>query len=263
MSEVIPFGKYKGQPIEQLQCDKEYLEWLLKQSWFESRYANIRTIVINNFKEASETPEHNRCQAKFLNIDLIGKFVRHFYATTDFLEVDPDHSRLYTLLAMNGCTLERSDSDGPNGMRVVFIADGAKSYFERVVNSEYRLRGLKQFLWRNEEVEYGFHTVFEESGWDVVIRVKRSFGQEKAFSQYGNLHIELKTSICDEYPDILRKVKARSMIGFDTVRPRFKVVAYETFGAKGANVKQVTEMFSSSGIFLVDLTAIELIDSTQ
>ena len=31
MSELIPFGKYKGQPVEVLAQDKGYVEWLTAQ----------------------------------------------------------------------------------------------------------------------------------------------------------------------------------------------------------------------------------------
>jgi hypothetical protein len=54
MSEVVPFGKYKGQPIEVLANDRGYLDWLTAQSWFRERYAGIYTLIINNFGEPSE-----------------------------------------------------------------------------------------------------------------------------------------------------------------------------------------------------------------
>ena len=32
MSAVIPFGKYRGQPVDALLADKSYLDWLLAQA---------------------------------------------------------------------------------------------------------------------------------------------------------------------------------------------------------------------------------------
>lgn len=64
---VVPFGKYKGQPMEQLAADPEYCEWLSGQSWFIEKYAHIHTLIINNFGDPSETPEHNRLQLRFLD----------------------------------------------------------------------------------------------------------------------------------------------------------------------------------------------------
>lgn len=64
---AIPFGKYKDQPVEVLAGDRPYLEWLLAQSWFKNRYSELFTIVINNFQEPADTPEHNAMQIQFLN----------------------------------------------------------------------------------------------------------------------------------------------------------------------------------------------------
>jgi len=72
---IVPFGKYKGQPIEALAQDVAYLDWLTAQDWFRSRYQNLYTIIINNFQAPSETPEHNLMQAKFLDEDYRFKFI--------------------------------------------------------------------------------------------------------------------------------------------------------------------------------------------
>src|SRR6516165_8596150 len=58
MSELIPFGKYKGQPVEVLAQDKQYAEWLTAQPWFRDKFAGLYTVIINKFQEPSETPEH-------------------------------------------------------------------------------------------------------------------------------------------------------------------------------------------------------------
>lgn len=67
MNNLVPFGKYKGQPVDQLRNDRGYCEWLVSQPWFASRFKSIHTLIINNFSEASETPEHNAMQMRFLD----------------------------------------------------------------------------------------------------------------------------------------------------------------------------------------------------
>jgi hypothetical protein len=64
---VVPFGKYKGQPVEAMAADRAYMDWLLAQPWFKDQHKNIYTLIINNFAEPSETPEHNALQALFLD----------------------------------------------------------------------------------------------------------------------------------------------------------------------------------------------------
>src|SRR5215472_15849134 len=54
-------------PVEALAADRAYCDWLVNQDWFRERYANVYTLIINNFGEPSETPEHNALQARFLD----------------------------------------------------------------------------------------------------------------------------------------------------------------------------------------------------
>jgi hypothetical protein len=74
---IVPFGKYKGQPVEVLAQDRSYLEWLSAQPWFRERYAGIyNTLIVNNFTEAAETPDHNALQVLFLDDDFCLRFLR-------------------------------------------------------------------------------------------------------------------------------------------------------------------------------------------
>ena len=64
---IIPVGKYKGQPIEILRSDPQYCEWLVSQNWFRDKFSPTYQLIINNFGEPAETPEHNSLQAMFLD----------------------------------------------------------------------------------------------------------------------------------------------------------------------------------------------------
>jgi hypothetical protein len=67
--EVVPFGKYKGQPVEALTADQDYCAWLISQPWFRSRYSNVYNVVITYGGEPQDSPEHNQMQAQFLDDD--------------------------------------------------------------------------------------------------------------------------------------------------------------------------------------------------
>lgn len=90
MNEIIPFGKYKNQPIEVLAGDKQYTEWLCQQSWFISQFNQLHTVIINNFNQPSETPEHNKMVANFLEDKVCENLVKkYFYGSKmekDFIE---------------------------------------------------------------------------------------------------------------------------------------------------------------------------------
>src|SRR6266699_159773 len=74
-ADIVPFGKYKGKPVEVLAQDREYCDWLASQDWFRSRFTAIHTLIVNNFGEPSETPEHNALQALFTEEEWTRRFV--------------------------------------------------------------------------------------------------------------------------------------------------------------------------------------------
>lgn len=75
-AEVVPFGKFKGQPVENLSSDPAYCEWLVQQDWFREKYVSIHTLIINNFGEPDSTPEHNLLQMRFLDKEFVAKVVK-------------------------------------------------------------------------------------------------------------------------------------------------------------------------------------------
>ena len=77
---VVPFGKYKDQPVEALIADRDYREWLMEQPWFRDRYVNLYQMVINYGGQPTETPEHNEMQAAFLDDDYCLKVARAIIA---------------------------------------------------------------------------------------------------------------------------------------------------------------------------------------
>jgi hypothetical protein len=78
--------------------------------------------------------------------------------------------------------------------------------------------------------------VMEAAGWDVVL--------------IGNIHIELKPQVGDDYPSILRAMKRRRYDG-----PRALIV--QRFDAEGATYDQVKKMFAASGIKVRTLDEIQ------
>src|SRR5438105_3001900 len=67
--EIVPFGKYKGRPIEAMAADRAYVDWLTAQPWFRDKFNSIYTVIVNNFQEPADTPEHNRLQVLFLKAE--------------------------------------------------------------------------------------------------------------------------------------------------------------------------------------------------
>src|SRR6266403_3981777 len=75
-TDLVPIGKYKGQPVTALAQDRSYCDWLTQQSWFVQKFPELHTLIINNFGEPTETPDHNRLQLRFLDPVFVAKCSR-------------------------------------------------------------------------------------------------------------------------------------------------------------------------------------------
>lgn len=206
--EVVPFGKYKGQPVEVLANDKGYCEWLMSQGDFLDRYGSIKTLIINNFKEPEDTPDHNRLQAMFLDDEFCSKLANLVFVRNDKYE---------------------------------------KMYYEA---KEYRNGG--------DNICSIYGRVFEEKGIDVYYRASSSYDYDKSkkdkFKDFstnlycGELAVEIKPDIGDDYPSILRQIKSNSSWEYSDV------LVYEKFNGIGVTEDQFRSMYKQSKVhcFRVD-----------
>jgi len=82
---LVPFGKYKGQPITTLMNDTKYLEWCKQQEWFQ-KFPIVYNICVNQTitttNPNSKTPEHNKLQNLFLNDENVEKLLKIIFKKT-------------------------------------------------------------------------------------------------------------------------------------------------------------------------------------
>jgi hypothetical protein len=123
-SDLIPFGKYKGQPIEVLQSDPQYVDWLMQQDWVRQRFPSVMNVIINNFGEPEETPEHNRLQALFLD-----ETIRQRLGFEVLLKLCDREKNLFRDLAVEGYYTTLSESAIGVGTPI-FEASAIDCYFE-------------------------------------------------------------------------------------------------------------------------------------
>lgn len=162
---IIPFGKYKGQPITALLNDQKTLNWYKDQSWFQEKYKDIYNICVLNIVQnpatttSSKTPEHNKLQNLFLDSKNIMKFVE----------------RVFTV------------------PKNAFVSQDCSAEFEGIFNWDLII-----------------------SGNDYCICKCKSFETKKECSCSWNddevnylpqIYCEIKPSIGDDYPEVLRKMK--------------------------------------------------------
>lgn len=213
---VLPFGKYKGQPMEVLRSDHEYREWLMGQSWFRERHAALYTLVINHFGEPNETPEHNQMAARLLDPDYrraaIAAFVRSAVGrgTVKFgikggLDVPPYWS--WEDLAGAG----------------VIMATAGTARFE--------WRGFDVYLWAELR---------------AVVNGKQSDDEGI------ELGIEIKPAMGDDFPAVLRKLhQVGTTQGYAAVLRAGKMLLVGEYTGTGATLDDVHSIFAASHIALV------------
>lgn len=77
MNQLMPFGKYKGQPVSVLAGDPSYCDWIMGQDGIKQKWPVVYNLIVNNFTRSEDTPEHNRLQAQFLDRNFVEKFLYH------------------------------------------------------------------------------------------------------------------------------------------------------------------------------------------
>jgi hypothetical protein len=72
-SNLVPFGRYEGQPIEVLLAEKSYCAWMVGQASIRKQYPDLYNLILNDPENYIKTPSHNRMQAEYLSEDTMLK----------------------------------------------------------------------------------------------------------------------------------------------------------------------------------------------
>lgn len=183
MSDIVPFGKYKGQPVEDMLADEGYMAWLEAQPWFRERFSHL--LKKRDADAMSRTPVHNRLQALFLDAAYQAAFLR--------------------------------------------VALPSEKVRNAVVSFE-------------DSVEVDFSR--RRAHGDVVMRleVERYDERDKEiYTSRRNLAVEIKPSVADEYPGVLRQM-ARNLS---------HVLFVDSYIGEGATEAQFVAIFAASGKHVV------------
>lgn len=171
-NELVPFGKYKGQSIDVMANDHEYVSWLSAQPWFRERFVNIYNTIINNFntEQSTDTPEHNKLQALFLKNTFCANVIDKAYLS-EFWEVLRD---------ARGITKENVKS----GDHVIFL------------EKSFEVSGADVHIDLYHTYKYVYHK-FDDC----------DNGEEIRTNKITSFRVEIKPSVADEYPSVLRQMK--------------------------------------------------------
>lgn len=232
---IIPFGKHKGKPVEILATDRQYLDWLLAQSWFREKYLNIYNVVINNFREPVNTPEHNKMQIKFLNLEYRQKLAYYLYP-----EIYDNGSDYINNLIVEWLTSDRVQQKE----RFNFL----ESLEKPIKSDQYGLYS-KSLLWYNEpifervdvsfRISYGVLFYYDNCIKRVDFSTRRTC----------DVRVEIKPTVSDDFPAILRQMKASMphRESNDYRVKKFELLLVGEYTGIGATKSEFIEYFRTQG----------------
>ena len=247
---IMPFGRYKGQPIEYLSYDLSYCNFLKDQPWFKEKYNFIYQIIINNFGLPSDTPVHNAMQARFLDNDFCFAL-----------------GRLCNWKLMNKVRCMRNIDKAINKLK----KSNCNSYKNNFDDIEelISLKDELQYVFVENGIEYKdfneplfiIKKIFEVKNWDVIIQTDEEFistnckndclAYNDCYIKTDKIAVELKPVFGDDYSRIIAQMKATSF------HPDYQCLVYETFNATTVTLEQVKGIFLTSGIKIFSIAEIE------
>lgn len=169
---LVPFGKYKGQPITTLLNDTKYLEWCKQQEWFQ-KFPIVYNICVNQTitpnHQNSKTPEHNKLQNMFLDNKNVEKLLRFIYKKFKYKK----NINYYNV----------------------------RAEFESLFNWDVIIQDI---VYNKSKCKCNWELKEEDSCCDC------GEGYEDNDDEYyncPNIYIEIKPCLGDDYPSVLRKMK--------------------------------------------------------
>lgn len=293
LDSIVPFGKYKGQPIAVMRADADYTQWALSQTGITDKYpALIKALTYGTEPEHSCTPEHNKLQMLFLDAGYLDRLFAVLYPfgneshATVFINHRHEHHPSLIQAHIDKITANvnkaiatkeendkiRADSNGRNSWSIPELKHDER----RIADAGEDLPALKtrmQYATCTTPVVEGVvcNSQFEYRNWDLFVVGKR-FIKCPTCNEYDGkvvhkkIVVELKPEISEDYPSILRKVAQRRR---DVEPPEGVylhhgeafhadvVVITRAFTARSATLEQVKQMYAKSGVRLMLLSEIE------
>lgn len=227
--DIVPFGKYKGQPIETLLTDVEYLQWCQTNGVLD-RYPWLQVMIVSGQpREDQPTPAHNRLQERFADWEYCRDVLKALG-----VDARPVPSGFASWKEVEtACREKRADATRDIRQPGTYASEREWDRYERACQ-DAAPAGLMA-LWDFAQGRDICRT-FEVNGWDVVLECA------------GTWNIELKPTIGDDYPAVVRQVDrrcARDPRGRGVYGPQdfgARVVAYDRWKAD-VSVETIAAMY--------------------
>lgn len=274
---LLPLGKYKGQPFEVLLTDAGYAVWLLgsKYAQLEQKYPALFAFLVGRFGLPERTPVHNSLQNRFLDEEFCLRFAlasspRLRAAADQLAQLKFDLEPLWRKNVQDSFAASLRLSETHSNKTA--LARGAKwlEALRGALKAEWpllRLYGATRDLPAREgkcitlelsglefeadgadvryRVEMGFELLARRS--DVLTGERRDTAVLAQLQAPRSFRIEVKPVVGDDYPMVLRRMKAANNTA----------LLVGEYNGVGATWEQVVKVFSLSKISVVTLDEVE------
>jgi hypothetical protein len=257
---IVPFGKYKGQPVTSLMADTKYIEWLKNQEFFK-KHTTIYNICITQSLPNNEscTPEHNKLQNLFLDNNYCKKlFMLYKKKNIDDIlkELDEFEIKFEPIFTVIKREFEAEFNwDMKLTMQYRFNIGNIDKYIgqknrERILLPENKktkyLCGYtnKEFKDTTDEFKNFKDYVDIESGYRCMYISLCSVYVESVGC---NWFLEIKPLLGNDYPNVLRKMKTQMKLS----KIPHSILFVDKFSSESTTVEQLIEIFYESNICIV------------
>lgn len=278
---IIPFGKYKGQPITTLLADTKYLEWC-KQQDFLKNYPIVYNICVNqtivNQNENSKTPEHNKIQNLFLEeenqnrlIDLLFKETKKKFNKINEGFNHKDYSEYFKGCKKSSMTFHqlfkiKVEFETKYNWDILLQLNKGWGGFSIVAEfkEEYKNYDL-------EILQKYFNDIFNFDNKNMLSGCRTP---NLLYIDSYDIYIEIKPLLGDDYPNVLRKMNIQKNLTSCDKDKRFDrdkmiiILLIKDFASSTTTSEQLIQIFNQSNIrviFLKDITEgdVKLIETNK
>jgi hypothetical protein len=217
---IVPFGKYKGQPVDLMLQDTNYCDWLKDQAGIRDRYNDIYVTIIN-YQKSEDSLEHNLMQMKFLKedyvINLLSKeyeWVKDFIVKQTRFEI-AGWDVLVKITDEHGDKLCQSQALNTKISKLekeIWNLKKEQKETRDKINFDSSYETYREYQKHVEELETSFENKIEI----LKNQSKELEAQEKNIN-FINIYffIEIKPVVSDDFPNVMRQIESVSHKGIN------------------------------------------------
>ena len=261
---IVPFGKYKDRPVEDMLADADYMTWLEAQPWFRDRFGHLLPQDMRDDIQA--TPTHNKLQVLFLNSAYCIAFARaagkKSFSDQETMarasvEKNCELAGLAYILSQSELAKVRAERQSWCAKNPGAADDNWQirefDHDERRHAQSAERAGRQLDALNSAKYVIKAMSAFEVAGADVVVLLRWQWPSfEHGYDVAGNerrFRIEIKPTMGDDYPVVLRQMQ----------RHKTTYLFVDQYDAEGATTEQMIAIFRAGGkavVFKRDVDAL-------